>query len=200
MDKQRKQKEEYNDLGRLRNDTEGQEPPWGERFSKAAEVCGFFSGGFLCVAADATHSYCTGKPRGIGDEKPLKPGTNYLKSIAIVAQLSSSTDADGDDDNIKSFLNRYYRNCKIFDPSVRGKALDAELDKLMNQLYIDISNRNARKTAGDRLILWAATFLAASVSLISFVRNIIHNQNDESSTNANLAINYAEGGGALYLF
>ncbi len=194
-----KQEQELNSLGRLRNDTDGEERDWSGMIGHAASVCGFFSGGFLCVGADWVYSSCTGQPRGLGEEKPLKPGTNFLKSITIVSRLtSSSNDAGGDDDDIKSFLRRYYAHCKIFDSGIRGEALQEELDTLMDQLYEDISYRNARKTGGDRLILWAATFLAAAVSIISFVRNIIHSRENSAST-ANLAINYTEGGGALFV-
>ncbi|MDF1645837.1 MAG: hypothetical protein P1U61_02495 [Legionellaceae bacterium] len=142
------------------------------------------------------YSYCTGEPRGIGDKKPLKSGTNFLTSVAVAARLENTTDdAEGDDANCRAFLRRYYAHCNIWD--TYGDELEYEKEKLMDQLYIDICNRNSRKTGGDRLILWAATFLAASVSLISFIRNIAHNQNSNSDTV--LAINYAEGAGALFV-
>ncbi len=158
---------ERSTYGRRLNDTKGARKP----------LCCFFSYGFYDASKE--------------------PGTNFLESIAITSSLATTDDTEAENDNCKAFLKRYYAKHRIFDTQKTAEALTNELENLLDQLYYDITYRRFRKTSGDNQIHWINTFLATSVSIIAFARNIIPNQNQNDHADTHAIINYFEGGTAL---
>jgi hypothetical protein len=175
-------------IGRCRDDTTGEELPVSEMFWHVLTVLLYFSGGFIFIHIDKLHSYLTGRPRGLGYKKTLSAGTGHLASWFISSLLDPTNDPDGESDNCKGFLRRYYHHCDIYHTS--GEELIAAAEKLQLQLYIDISDRAARKAKGDRILLWSSTSFSISVAAISFIRTAIDRANTQhvDLTEASIAL------------
>ena len=126
-----------------------------------------------------------------------EPGTNFLESIAITSSLATTDDTEAENDNCKAFIKRYFGKYHVFDDTQTSDELTKAREGLLDQLYYDITYRRYRKTSGDNQIHWVNTFLATSVSIISFARTIIPNNNQNSYPNTHAIVNYFEGAAAL---
>lgn len=165
------------DIGRDRNDTAGARYPWRDWIFHCCSVaCTPVIA--LALGADWCHSRVTGKPRGLGKEKPLVPGVGHLKSYAIATQLDTSDPSKNDEEQCRGFLRRYYGHCNIWDTT--GDALQKEYDKLRDQLFTDVSDRRLNKRSGTRIMDWFSTFVAAFLIINSLTNQIVLSENGDT--------------------